>query len=153
MMQALSPESFLTHDSIAVVGASDDPKNFGRTVYTELRAHGYDVVPVNWAQCRVAGDRCYPDLASIPGHVQGVIVMVRAEHARAVVDECITLGIRRVWLFKGLGGEGAVSLDAIETAEANGIELVVGACPLMFLEPMGWPHRVHRWFHNRHPKH
>jgi predicted CoA-binding protein len=104
-------------------------------------------VPVHPGKDEVAGDRCYPDLASVPGRLQGVIVMVRAEQAMEVVDECIALGIPRIWLFKGLGGAGAVSEEVIEKAEANGIEVVAGACPLMFLEPVGMVHRVHRWFH------
>ena len=38
--------------------------------------------------------------------------------------------------FTGLGA-------AIKLTEA-GVDVVPGACPLMFLEPVGWFHRVHR---------
>jgi hypothetical protein len=37
-----------------------------------------------------------------------------------------------------------VSEEALAVAHEHGLEVVAGACPLMFLEPVGWIHRVHR---------
>jgi predicted CoA-binding protein len=135
---------FLAGDRIAVVGASDDQKNFGRTIVREMCDHGYNVVAVNPNAEQVAGCACYPDLEHVPGDVDGVIVMVHGDKAAGVVDACAAKGVRHVWLFKGLGGAGAVSDDALDRCQKNGIEVVAGACPLMFLEPVGWFHRVHR---------
>ena len=135
---------FLSGRRFAVVGASDDPRNFGRTVYQALRDHGYEVVPVNPAASQVEGDRCLPDLASVAGPVDGVVVMVGADHAADVVRDCVERGVDRVWLFRGLGGQGATSEAALRLCAEHGIDVVAGACPLMFLEPVGWFHRVHR---------
>ena len=44
-MQAVN--EFLAQRHIAVVGVSDVKGSFAKTVYRELRSHGYDVVPVN----------------------------------------------------------------------------------------------------------
>ena len=49
-----------------------------------------------------------------------------------------------MWLFKGIGGPGALSDEVVRLCEDNGIDVVAGACPLMFLEPVGWFHRLHR---------
>jgi len=136
--------AFLSHGRLAVIGASDRSDNFGTAVYRELRKRGRDVVAVNPHVAMVLGDRCYPDLASVPGDLDGAIVMVRKDQASNVVAQCIERGVPRVWLFKGFGGVGAVSDEAVEQCERNGIDVVAGACPFMFLEPVDGLHRFHR---------
>lgn len=137
-------DSFLGGGPIAVVGVSDDPRNFGRTIVRELREHGHDVVAVHPAGGMVEGVARHADLASVPGDLDGVIVMVAAPQAAEAVRQCVDRGVRKVWLFRGIGGVGAVSDDALALCEEHGIEVVAGACPLMFLEPVGWFHRMHR---------
>jgi predicted CoA-binding protein len=131
---------------IAVVGASDDKSSFGGTVYRELRDHGCEVVPVHPSAETVAGDPCYPTLAAVPGTVGGALVMVNRARAPEVVQACAERGVERVWLFKGIGGPGAVSDEAVRLCRDNGMEVIEGACPLMFLEPVGMLHRIHRGF-------
>lgn len=149
MVNVREAEEFLAGHRIAVIGASDDRANFGRTVVRELRSHGYDAVAVNPTASTVDGEPCYPELGAVPGDVDGAIVMVNRSRSAGVVQECIDRGIRHVWLFKGLGGPGAVSDEAVERSREHGVALVAGACPLMFLEPLAWPHRLHR-FVRRH---
>jgi predicted CoA-binding protein len=144
MIDPAMATAFLAHHRLAVVGASDDRRKFGNTVYRELKAHGHDVVAVNPSTREVEGDLCYADLAAVPGDIDGVVVMVHRDRAAAVVDACIARGVRRVWLFKGVGGPGAVSEEAVALCRRHGIEVVEGACPLMFLEPVSWFHRAHR---------
>ncbi len=143
MIDPTVAEDFLAQRRLAIVGASDEPKNFGRTVYCALRDRGYEVVAVNPSYETVAGDPCHADLAGVPGHVDGVVVMVPRDRAADVVRAAAARGITRVWLFRGLGSPGAVSDDALEACAQHGIEVVAGACPLMFLGPVGWFHRVH----------
>ena len=140
---------FLAQRRLAVVGVSDAKGSFAKTVYRELRAHGYDVVPINPSAAVVDGDRCYPDLASVPGDIDGAIVMVNGDVSPSVVRDCVASGVPRVWLFKGVGGPGAVSDEAVRIAHEHGLSVVDGACPLMFLESPGWVHRVHRFMRRR----
>ena len=136
---------FLACGRIAVVGASADDRQFGNVVYRALRDQGIDAVPVHPGAAPIAGAACAPDLASVPGRVDGVVVMVPAARAADVVRQCADAGIGRVWLFKGLGGPGAVSDDVLALCRHYGLDTVAGACPLMFLAPVGGPHRVHRF--------
>ena len=69
--------------------------------------------------------------------------MVAGEAAVGVVRACAARGVSHVWLFKGLGGRGADS-DAAARVRRHDIAVVAGACPLMFLEPVGLVHRLHR---------
>ena len=144
MIDQATVSAFLAGHRIAVVGASDNPKSFGSTIYRELLSHGYDAVPVNPNIASIEGQLCYSSLASVPDPIDGVLVMVNRETAADVVRACIERRIDRIWLFKGLGAPGAVSDDAVALCHEHGIDVVEGACPLMFLEPVGWFHRVHR---------
>lgn len=78
---------FLARHRFAVVGASDEADNFGRTVYGELREHGYRVVAVHPSADTVMGDPVLRRLADVPGPLDGVIVMVPRAPAVDVVRE------------------------------------------------------------------
>lgn len=135
---------FLTGHRIAVVGASDSKDSFGRTICRALADHGYEPVPVHPAATAVEGRTCYEHPADIPDPVDCVIVMVPASAATQVVEEAAAAGIDQVWLFKGVGGPGAVSPEVLAACESHHIAPVAGACPLMFLEPAALVHRIHR---------
>lgn len=139
-------EAFLGHPRLALIGASDDPKKFGNTVYRALR-RGRDgqTIPVNPATDRVDGDACYATVADVPGGVDGAIVMVPPAAAAEAVQSCLDAGVREIWLFHG-AGKGSDTAEAIARCEAAGVTLVAGACPLMFLEPVSGIHRFHRGF-------
>lgn len=143
MIDPAKADAFLSSGRIAVVGASDDPKNFGRTIVSELTKHGIDAVAVHPHAEMVASVHAYPSLAVVPGVIDGVIVMVPKDAAVSVVHDCIDRGVTRVWLFKG-AGRGAVSDEAVELCKTHGISVVEGACPLMFLEPVAGIHKFHR---------
>jgi predicted CoA-binding protein len=144
MLDQATIDRFLAGERIAVVGASDERSSFGRTVYEALRDHGYEVVAVHPSAPTVSGDVAYPDLASVPGRLDGAIVMVGPDRSPAIVRAAALAHVPRVWLFQGLGAKGAASPDAVHLAMDLGLEVVPGACPLMFLEPVGFGHRVHR---------
>jgi uncharacterized protein len=144
MIDAAVAVEMLGQPRLALIGATDDPKSLSSAIAEGLRAHDVDVVPVNPNRTTVDGVACYPSVVDVPAPVDGAIVMVPSERSADVVRSCITAGVPSLWLFQGLGGGGSVSDEAIELCRSNGITVVDGACPLMFLEPVGWVHRVHR---------
>ena len=135
---------FLELPRLAVVGASADEKKFGNTIYRALRDAGRDVVPVNPTEETVAGDVCYANVKDIPDGVDGAIVMTPGLYSADVVADCIDAGITNVWLFRGIGGTGSMSDEALRLCQEAGITTIAGACPLMFLEPVKGAHRFHR---------
>lgn len=138
-------KEFLSHRRLAVVGASADSRNFGTTIYQELKGRGYDVVAVNPNAETVDGDPCYADIGTLPSEIEGAIVMVPRDKAAEIVRQCVANGVPRIWLFKGIGGTGSVSDEAVQLCQEHGIDVVAGACPMMFLEPTGWFHKAHRF--------
>jgi predicted CoA-binding protein len=137
-------ERFLACRHLAVVGASDAKDNFGRTVFTALRDHGHQVVPINRAGGTVDGSPAFTAIGQVPWQIDGVVVMVDRQSAMGVISEAAAAGVQHVWLFKGLGAPGASSAEALASCAHYGMDVVDGACPLMFLEPVGIVHRIHR---------
>jgi predicted CoA-binding protein len=139
-----SIQEFLSSRSIAVAGVSRDPHQAANHIYKKLRTTQAHVVPINPRAERVEGDTCYPDLSSVPDGVDAVFLATPPESARGIVEECARLGIRRVWMHRSFG-QGSVSDDAVKLCREKGISVIVGACPMMFVEPVDVGHRCFRW--------
>jgi predicted CoA-binding protein len=145
---------FLASERIAVTGVSRTPKTHGsNNVYRRLRERGYQVFAVNPNTRQVEGDRCYRDLASIPGGVDAVVIGTRPEIAEDTMRECAELGIKHVWMHRGPGA-GSVSSAATGYGREHGITVIDGGCPLMFGPTADFGHKVMRVALTRHvPKH
>src|SRR3984893_3331765 len=95
--------NILSHPTtVAVVGCSDSPARDSLTIAKLLKAHGFRVIPVNPvlkpdALMRELGEKCYPDLASIPHRVEMVDVFRRSEFLPEVVEAAVAKGARIVW--------------------------------------------------------
>jgi len=136
--------TFLAKKRVAVTGVSRTPKTHGsNNVYKRLRERGYDVFAVNPNAREVEGDQCYPDLKSIPGGVEAVVIGTRPEIAEDTMHECADLGIRHVWMHRGPGA-GSVSDTATTYGRQRGITVIDGGCPLMFAPTSDIGHRLMR---------
>jgi len=139
-------EDFLAQPRIAVAGVSRTAAGHGgNVVYQRLRERGYEVFAVNPNTDTVEGDRCYPDLRSIPGGVDAVVIATAPAAAESIARECRDLGITRVWMHRSFGA-GSVSDAAHEYCRANGITSIAGGCPLMYGRPSDGGHRMMRWW-------
>jgi predicted CoA-binding protein len=108
---------------IAVVGATVNPEKWGCKIYRTLRGVFPRVYAVNPRYKEVLGDRCYPDLKSLPEKPDTVITVVPPEVTEAVVKDCRELGIMSVWM-----QPGSESGKAIAFCSKNGMECMHGAC-------------------------
>jgi predicted CoA-binding protein len=136
--------AFLGYRRVAVTGVSRTPQEHGaNNVYRRLRERGYDVFAVNPNAQQVEGDRAYPNLASIPGGVEAVVIGTRPAIAEDTMRECAELDIKHVWMHRG-AGTGSVSAAATEYGRTHGITVIDGGCPLMFQPTSDFGHRVMR---------
>ena len=100
-------QDFLACRRIAVTGVSREPKEHGgNIVYKRLRERGYDVFAVNPNATTLEGDTAYPDLRSIPGGVEAVVVATRPDRAEATVREAAVASLRQHGRPAGRGGQG-----------------------------------------------
>jgi predicted CoA-binding protein len=135
-------KDFLALHRIAMVGVSRDPNDFSRKLFREMCDRGYDMVPVNLLAEEIDGQECFQCLQVVKPPVEGVLVMTPSYETIRVLRDCAEAGVRRVWLYRA-GGKGAVSPEAIEFCKENGIQVVDGHCPFMFLPATAFPHRAH----------
>lgn len=135
---------FLAKKRIAVTGVSRQPKGHGsNVVYQRLRQRGYDVFAVNPNAEKVEGDRCYPNLESIPGGIDAVVIGTRPELADETMRECVELGVKHVWMHRSFGA-GSVSSAATDYGREHGITVIDGGCPLMFAPTADVGHKAMR---------
>ena len=135
---------FLAKERIAVTGVSRKPQGHGsNTVYKRLRDRGYKVFAVNPNATEVEGDHCYPDLKSIPGGVEAVVIATAPDAAEGTMRECAELGIKSTWMHRAFG-QGSVCDDATVYGRENGITVIDGGCPLMFAPVSDVAHKMMR---------
>src|SRR5262245_40289136 len=111
-------DDFLAQKRIAVAGVSRDESRHavGNLIYRRLKQTGHDVFPVNPHMQTYDGARCYPDLQSIPGGVDGVVIVTRPDVTERIVQDCNDAGVHRVWMHQSIRKGSSVSAKPSSTA-------------------------------------
>jgi uncharacterized protein len=112
-----------TYKRVAMVGLSADwwrPSFFAAKYLLE---HGFEVIPVNPKYEEILGQKCYPDLQSIPTPVDVVDLFQKAERIPLFVDAAIEIGAKVVWMQLGIVNE-----EAAQKARDAGLEVVMDRC-------------------------
>ena len=140
-------QDFLAQKRIAVAGVSRDKSDHpvGNLIYHRLKTTGHEVFAVNPHMQTFEGDRCYPDLQSIPGGVDGVVIITRPTTTQRIVRDCNEAGVRRVWMHRSMGKGTSVSSEAVEYCQQHDISVIAGACPMMYGEGADVGHTCMRW--------
>jgi len=134
-------QEFIDGKRIALAGASRTGKKFGNSAYKELKAREYEVYLVHPEAQEIEGETCYPNLASLPSKVDGVLVCLPPNQGSTVLREAADLGIRNIWL-----QQGADSPELLSLGRELDLNLVSGKCILMYAPPVRSIHRFHRGF-------
>jgi predicted CoA-binding protein len=88
-----------------------------------LKDHGFEIVPVNPNYQEILGEKCYPDLLSIPGKIDVVDLFQKPEQVMPFVEQAISVGAKVVWMQLGIVNEAAAN-----KARAAGLEVVMDHC-------------------------
>ena len=137
---------FLAQKRIAVAGVSRNNSHHptGNLIYRRLKKTGHDVFAVNPHMQAFEGDRCYPDLQSILGGVDGVVIVTRPETTERIVRDCTAAGVSRVWMHQSIGKGSSVSPDAVQYCQQHDIRVIAGACPMMYDADVDFGHTCMR---------
>jgi uncharacterized protein len=141
-------QDFLAQKRIAIAGVSRDNSRHpvANLIYRRLKDTGHEVFPVNPRMESFEGQRCYPGVASIPGRVDGVVIITRHEATERVVRDCAAAGVPRVWMHQSFAkSQSSVSNAAVEYCRDHGIGVIAGACPMMYGPGADFGHRCMRW--------
>jgi predicted CoA-binding protein len=109
--------------SIAVVGLSPNQARPSFRVASGLQSFGYHIIPVRPMVDEVLGEKAFPNLESLTEIPDIVDVFRAAEHVPAIVESCIRLGIKNLWL-----QEGVIHEAAAQRAQEAGITVVMDRC-------------------------
>jgi len=115
-------------NTIAVVGLSPDPNRPSYGVAMAMQRWGYRMFPVNPTAAVILNEPTFPSLTALVeshGIPDLVDVFRRPEHVASVIDECLSLGVRAIWL-----QEGVIDEAAALKAEAAGVTVVMDRCLL-----------------------
>lgn len=108
---------------IAVVGCSNESWRDSNRIATYLKNAGYTVYPVNPMIESAIGEKCYPDVRSIPEKVDIVNIFRHPRFVPDVVEDAIAAGADTVWLQLGVGNP-----EAEMRASEAGLEVISEEC-------------------------
>ena len=109
--------------TVAVVGLSANEMRPSFFAAKYMQDHGYRIIPVNPNYDEILGEKCYPDLVSIPEPVDMVDLFQRADRAMPFVEQAIEIGAKVVWMQLGV-----INDEAAKLASDAGLEVVMDRC-------------------------
>jgi predicted CoA-binding protein len=134
-------QEFIKGKRFAIVGVSRSGRKFGNSIYSELKARGYQLAVAHPEMDEFDGQPCYKNLSELAGKVDGVVICVTPSQAVQALRDAAQAGIRSIWL-----QQGAQSPEALAAARELGLDPIVGKCILMYMQPVGSIHGWHRGF-------
>ena len=115
--------------TIAVVGASNDPKKAGHNIPAYLQTQGYKIIPVNPKGGEMFGETVRTSLADIDEPIDVVDVFRPSEETPEIAREAVAAGAKVLWLQTGIQSD-----EAEKIARDGGLTVVMNTC-------MGATHR------------
>lgn len=137
-------ENFLSQKRVAFIGVSRQSRDIGVSLMKEFERQGYEVLPVNPNASEICGKKCFSRVQDIVPAPDAALILTSARVTDTVVRECEQSQIKHIWLYRG-GAGGAVTQAGIQYCREHDMEVVPGACPFMFLEPVKGIHWLHRF--------
>ncbi len=119
-------------ESIAVIGASRNPRKVGHALVKNLLSSGYGgrVLPVNPAGGGIEGLRVYASVGEIEGKVDLAVVAIPAGGVPSAIRECIRKGVAYAVVisagFKEAGSEGAALEEELRRISRDGGIRILG---------------------------
>lgn len=112
-----------TTRTIAIVGLSPKSERPSYFVGSYLKYEGYQFIPVNPRATEILGEKCYPDLLSIPEPVDMVVVFRQPEECLEIAQQAVQIGAKTLWLQLRI-----VNLEAAQLAREAGLNVVMDRC-------------------------
>ena len=136
------PPEYFNPRSVAVIGASSDPKKMGYAVMHNLLHFPGQIYPVNNKRGEVQGLKAYPTVSAIPNPVDLAVITVPGTQVPKVMQECGEKGIPLVVVitagFKETGPDGKALEDRmLEIARSYNIRIVGPNCLGLIIPPRG----------------
>ena len=133
----MSLTEFFNPNSVAVIGASTDPRKLGYSVLENLIEGGYaaqgEIYPINLTATEILGVPAFPTVQDVPGPIDLAVIVIPYPYVPDALRTCGEKGIPAVIVisagFREAGREGLErELELIEIARQDGIRLIGPNC-------------------------
>jgi acetyltransferase len=133
----MSLKEFFEPKSVAVIGASTNPKKLGYSVLNNLVDGGYaakgTIFPINLTAKEILGLTAYPTVLDVPGSIDLAVIVIPYTYVPDALRTCGEKGIPAVIVisagFREAGKDGLErELELIEIAKQYGIRLIGPNC-------------------------
>jgi acyl-CoA synthetase (NDP forming) len=128
-------DKFFNPQSIAIIGATENPQNITSTIFQNLSQMGYkgSIVPVNPHHNEVFGLKCYPSVLDCKDNIDLSIIAISSDHVPEILDQHIKRGIKNVIILSGgfaeTGRKGIVLEDEVKRlSRENNIRIIGPNC-------------------------
>lgn len=140
MLTKQAVEDFLAQKKWAFIGVSQNKRKFGHFAYKDLKSKGYEVYPINPNAQTIEGEPIYSSLDQLPEKVGAIVISVTPTKTVQLIKEAHAQDIRHIWI-----QQGAQSQEALDYCKQNSLNCIHGECILMYAQPVGFPHSIHRF--------
>jgi predicted CoA-binding protein len=111
--------------TVAIIGASNDPRKFGNKAVRAFQKQGYTVYPVNPNETEVEGIEAYQSIRDVPVKPFMISVYVPPQVLLKVLPDIAARGCDELWLNPGTESDEAL-------VEAERLKLnVIQACSIV----------------------
>ena len=133
---------FFEPDSVALIGATENPGSVGRTVLWNLISSpfGGTVFPVNPKRPSVLGIKAYPNIAAVPEEVDLAVITTPAPTVPGIIRECVDARVGAAIVisagFKEFGPQGAELENRVVEEARRGNMRIIGPNCLGLMSPL-----------------
>lgn len=138
---------FIDQKYIAVTGVSSTHPDAANFIFKKFKNANYHVYAINPSAAMVENEKAYPNISAIEDKIDGVVIASPPSSAQSIIEECLSLGIRRIWFHSSIN-QGSLDEEGADFAEKNGMEVIRTGCPLMYVKPVDFPHKCLKWMLN-----
>ena len=144
-------QEFWNEESYVVIGDTRSGRAFPKLTFNGLAKLGKTVYAVDPAvaddngasseklSADLGGATVYPDLAALPGPVDGAVLEVPKAETAGWVGRVADAGVTNLWIHQQTDTPEALAL-----AKERGLRTEHGTCAVMYVRPGFSPHAIHR---------
>src|SRR6266508_3807018 len=128
-------EAIFAPQSVAIVGASPDPKKLGHRVLRNVVDNGYSgrIIPIHPTAPNILDFPAYASVVAVPDSIDLAVIVVPPQAVLQVVEECGKKGVRGLVVitagFKEIGGAGKdLERKLIDLVQRYGMRMIGPNC-------------------------
>ena len=141
-------------DSVAIVGATDQPTKHGNRIVRNLKSFGFEgkIYPINPTKEEIEGLPAYKSIEDVPGNVDLAIIVVSSTLVPDILEQCGRKNVKSAVIVSGgfsESGEEGKELErkCLDIARKNDIRIIGPNCAGLFCSSS----KLHASIATQHP--